>query len=419
MTVPLIADMTPEELAVLPEDRRAMLRYAWDLYARPPQIPPEGDWLTWLYLAGRGAGKTRAAAEWIRKRVVNGKAQRIALVGRTSPDVRQIMIEGDCGLLNVFPPSQQPVWVPSKRELRFHTGALAITYSSENPEQLRGPSNDTAWVDEMASFKTRSAWDELQMTMRRGESQQVVSTTPKPKQVIRELVKSEFTVVTHESSYANRANLSRAFYASAIRPWEGTARGQQEIMGMLLDSLPGALWTRDMIRYRETPATTRRVIGVDPSLGDGEDSDECGIVGVGLADDGNLDVLGDWSVRASPLKWARQVVRAYHEIEADYIVIERNAGGIALLKMNLDQVESGLPIKDVWAKESKEHRASNPALKYELGQVYHVKPMPELEDQLCTWIPGEGPSPDRLDALIHAIRSLTKPRMKMRITSLG
>ena len=413
MTAPLIANLTPEALAALPEHRQAVLRYLWPAFTRPPQIPPEGDWLTWLYLAGRGAGKTRAAAEWIRKRVVDGGAKRIALVGRTTPDVRQIMIEGESGLLNVFPPSQRPVWVPSKRELRFHTGALAITYSSENPEQLRGPSNDTAWVDELASFKTRNAWDELQMTLRRGESQQVVSTTPKPKQLLRELVKSEFTLVTHESSYANRVNLSRAYFASAIRPYEGTARGQQEIMGMLLDSLPGALWTREMIRYRETPATTRKVIGVDPSLGDGEDSDECGIVGVGLAEDDTLDVLGDWSVRASPLKWARQVVRAYHEIEADYIVIERNAGGKALLKMNLDQVDPGLPIRDVWAKESKEMRASNPALKYELGQVYHAHPMPDLEDQLCTWIPGEGPSPDRLDALVWAIRSLTSPQFKM------
>ena len=181
------------------------------------------------------------------------------------------------------------------------------------------------------------------------------------------------------------------------------------IMGMLLDSLPGALWTRDMIRYRETPPITRRCIGVDPSLGDGETSDECGIVGVGLADDGKMDVLGDWSLRASPLKWARQVVRAYHEIEADYIVIERNAGGRALLQANIDSVDAGLPIRAVWAKEAKEMRASNPALKYELGEVYHANPMPELEDQLCTWIPGEGPSPDRLDALVWAIRSLTQP----------
>ena len=413
MPAPLITRLAPEELSALPEHQRAMLRYAWDLYARPPQKPPPGDWLTWLYMAGRGAGKTRAAAEWIRKRVVDGVAERIALVGRTTPDVRQIMIEGESGLLSVFPPAQRPVWVPSKRELRFHTGALAITYSSENPEQLRGPSNDTAWVDELASFKTRDAWDELQMTMRRGESKQVVSTTPKPKQILRELIKSEYTVGTHESSYDNRSNLSRAYFASAIRPYEGTVRGQQEIMGMLLDSLPGALWTREMIRYRETPPTTRRVIGVDPSIGDGETSDECGIVGVGLAEDGKLDVLGDWSLRASPLKWARQVVRAYREAGADYIVIERNAGGKALLRMNLDQVAPGLPIQDVWAKESKDQRASNPALKYELGQVFHALPMQDLEDQLCTWIPGEGPSPDRLDALVWAVRSLTTPQFRM------
>ena len=231
---------------------------------------------------------------------------------------------------------------------------------------------------------------------------------------MRELVGNPNTVMTRDTSYANRVNLAPAFFKQVIQMYEGTSRGEQEIMGMLLDSLPGALWTREMIRYRETPNTTRRVIGVDPSIGDGETSDECGIVGVGLADDGKLDVLGDWSVRASPLKWARQVVRAYHEIEADYIVIERNVGGRALLKMNLDQIEPGLPIRDVWAKESKEQRASNPALKYELGQVYHAYPMPDLEDQLCTWIPGEGPSPDRLDALVWAIRSLTSPQIPNR-----
>ena len=173
-----------------------------------------------------------------------------------------------------------------------------------------------------------------------------------------------------------------------------------------------------MIRYRLTPPTTRRCIGVDPSIGDGETSDECGIVGVGLADDKNLDVLGDWSIRASPLRWAKEVVRAYHEIDADYIVIEENAGGKALLKQNIDQVERGLPIRTVWAKESKEQRASNPSLRYELGQVYHTYPMPDLEDQLCTWIPGEGPSPDRLDALVWGVKSLSGPQFSMNIEVL-
>ena len=391
MTAPLIASVTSEALTALRVEQRAKLRYAWDLFARESQKPPPGDWITWLYMAGRGAGKTRTASEWVRQRVNDG-AQRIALLGRTPADVRDVMVEGDSGLLNVFPPPERPNYEPSNRRIVFHTGAVGHVYSSEQPDHLRGPQHDTAWCDELATFKGRDAWDNLQLGLRLGTPRQIVTTTPKPVAAMRELVGNPNTVLTRDTSYANRANLAPAFFDQVIQMYEGTSRGQQEIEGMLLDSLPGALWTREMIRYRkETPKLPlTRVIGVDPSIGDGETSDECGIVGVGLADDGKLDVLGDWSVRASPLKWAERVVKAYHEIEADYIVIERNSGGRLLLKANIDSVEAGLPIRTVWAKEAKEMRASNPALKYELGQVYHAKPMPELEDQLCTWIPWRG-----------------------------
>ena len=409
---PSIADLAPEALAGMPERRRGMLRYAWDLYARESQRPPAGDWITWLYMAGRGAGKTRTASEWCRQRVNDG-AQRLALVGRTPADVRDVMIEGDSGLLNVFPPHERPKYEPSIRRIVFHTGAVGHVYSSEQPDHLRGPQHDTAWCDELATFKSRDAWDNLQLGLRLGAPRQIVTTTPRPVSALRELVGNPHTVLTRDTSYANRANLAPAFFAQVIQMYKGTSRGQQEIEGMLLDSLPGALWTREMIHYRETPPTTRRVIGVDPSIGDGETSNECGIVGVGLADDGKLDVLGDWSVRALPLKWAQRVIEAYHEIEADYIVIERNVGGRALLKANFDSVEAGLPIRTVWAKEAKEMRASNPALLYELGKVYHAKPMQELEDQMCTWIPGEGSPDDRLDALVWAVRSLTRPKYRI------
>ena len=425
MTSPLIASLTPEALETLSERQKAMLRYAWDLFARESQRPPAGDWITWLYMAGRGAGKTRTASEWIRQRVYDG-AQRIALVGRTPGDVRDVMIEGDAGLLSVFPPHERPKHEPSIRRIIFHTGAVAHVYSSEQPDHLRGPQHDTAWCDELATFKSRDAWDNLQLGLRIGSPRQIVTTTPRPVPAMRELIANPNTALTRESTYANRLNLAPSLFRQIREMYEGTSREQQEIMGMLLDSLQGALWTREMIRHlgqkdknglplapEKLPALTRKVIGVDPSLGDGETSDECGIVGVGQGDDGKLYVLGDWSVRALPLKWARQVVRAYHEIKADYILIERNAGGRALLKANIDSVEAGLPIRSVWAKETKDMRASNPALKYELGEVYHAKPMSELEDQLCTWIPGEGPSPDRLDALVWAVRSLTMPQYRI------
>ena len=273
MNAPLIASLTPEALAALPEHRVAMLRYAWDLFARESQKPPPGDWITWLYMAGRGAGKTRTASEWIRQRVYDG-AQRIALVGRTPADVRDVMIEGDSGLLNVFPSHERPRYEPSNRRIVFHTGGVGHVYSSEQSDHLRGPQHDTAWCDELATFKARDAWDNLQMGLRLRSPRQIVTTTPRPVSALRELVGNPHTVLTRDTSYANRANRAPAVFAQVIQMYEGTARGQQEIMGMLLDSLPGALWTRDMIRYRETPPTTRRCIGVDPSLGDGETSDD-------------------------------------------------------------------------------------------------------------------------------------------------
>ena len=293
MNAPLIASLTPEALAVLPEHQKAMLRYAWDLFARESQKPPPGNWITWLYMAGRGAGKTRTASEWIRQRVYDG-AQRIALVGRTPADVRDVMIEGDSGLLNVFPPHERPKYEPSIRRIVFHTGAVGHVYSSEQPDHLRGPQHDTAWCDELATFKGRDAWDNLQLGLRLGTPRQIVTTTPRPVAAMRELVGNPHTVLTRDTSYANRENLAPAFFDQVIQMYEGTGRGQQEIMGMLLDSLPGALWTRDMIHHlgekdkdgmplapEKLPALTRKVIGVDPSLGDGETSDECGIVGVG------------------------------------------------------------------------------------------------------------------------------------------
>ena len=260
---PLIARLTPEALAALPEHRQAVLRYLWRAWARPEQLAPPGDWVTWL----------------------------------------------------IMPPHERPDYEPSKRTLTFHTGAVAHTYSAENPDQFRGGAYERVWYDEFASFRDWAIYDEIQMGLRIAgtKPQQVITTTPKPVRRMRDLIKLDSTVTTSGTSYDNRANLSPKWYDRVIAPYVGTARGQQEIMGMLLDSLPGALWTREMIRYRETPPTTRRCIGVDPSIGDGETSNECGIVGVGLADDQNLDVLGDWSVRASPLKWARQVVRAYQD----------------------------------------------------------------------------------------------------------
>ena len=409
--------LTPEEAAMLP--------YQWQLWARPDQMPPDGDWTTWMVMTGRGWGKNRTAGEWIRQGVYDGVGL-FALVGREPSQVRIQMIEHpESGILRLFPPDQKPEYEPSKRTITFHTGAVAHTYSAANPDQFRGGAYQRVWYDEFASFDNWEIYEQIQFGMRVPgiKAQQIITTTPKPVRRLRELLERPSTVVTHGTSYDNRANLNPQWYEEVIKPYVGTARGEQEIMGKLLDALPGALWNREIIRYKDPRelgiALTKIAVGVDPSLGDGETSDECGIVVVGLGEDGHIYVLADYSLRASPLQWAKAVVRAYLAYNADYMVVERNSGGRALLKQNIDLVQKGLKFVDVWASKNKQARADNPALRYELGEIWHAQPMPDLEDQLCTWIPGEGPSPDRLDALVWGIISLSKRRPNMVLDVIG
>ena len=407
--------------ALTPKERR-ILTYHWRSWARPTQLPPAGDWLTWLIMTGRGWGKNRTAGEWIRQSVYDG-ARLFALVGREPSQVRVQMIEHpESGILRLFPPNERPEYEPSKRTITFHTGAVGHTYSAENPDQFRGGAYQRIWYDEFASFRDFAIFDEIQFGLRVPgiKAQQIITTTPKPIKRMRDLIDLPSTELTTGTSYENRSNLSTQWYDEVIKPYEGTARGDQEILGKLLDALPGALWNRQMIQYKTPPVKengeldlTRVVVGVDPSIGDGETSDECGVVVVGLGADGNKYVLGDYSLRALPLKWAKRVVVAYEKHNADYMVVERNSGGRALLKQNIDLVKSGLHFQDVWASKSKEARADNASLQYEQGTVFHVQPFHDLEDQLCTWIPGEGPSPDRLDALVWAIKALSKRRLKL------
>ena len=245
--------------------------YDWQMWARPNQLPPDGDWLTWVIMTGRGWGKTRTGAEWVRDRVNEG-ARRIALVGRTPADARDVMVEGESGLLSVFPREQAPSYEPSKRRITFHTGAVATLYSSENPDQLRGPQHDTAWCDELGSFKTSESWTNLQLGLRLGEPRQIVTTTPRPTHVIREVIKDEKTVLTRGSTYENKSNLAGNFLDQVKRLYEGTRLGQQEIHGELLEDTPGALWARKDIRYvgdegcpKIVPELTRIYVAVDPA----------------------------------------------------------------------------------------------------------------------------------------------------------
>ena len=392
-------------LSALSEPEKAALRYIWRLQARENQIAPPGDWLTWLVMAGRGYGKTRTGAEWVRMRVESGDAKRIALVGRTLADARDVMVEGESGILSVFPPDLKPDYEPSKRRITFRTGAVATVYSSENPDQLRGPQQDTAWVDELGNFKHQEAFDNLQLGLRLGKPRQIVTTTPRPVRVLRDLLEDTDAVVTRGTSYENRANLAPAFFRQVIARYEGTRRGQQEIEGLLLDEVPGALWTREMIHCQDPPEMRRVVVGVDPSISDGEDAAECGIVVAGEGVDGQFYVLADCSLRGSPARWGRAVVDAWLDYGADRVVAEENQGG-KMVELTLRTIEADIPYRGVHASVGKQARAEPVSALYEQGRVFHATPFTELEDQLCNWVPGEGESPDRLDAMVWALTEL-------------
>jgi len=413
-----VDELTDEELYAL--------QFDWQSWARPSQLAPDGEWTTWLRMAGRGEGKTRSAAEWIRQRVDGGHMELYALLGRTPADVRDVMIEGESGLLNVFPPDQRPIYEPSRRRVTFYTGAIAHTYSAASPDELRGPQHGTAWVDELATFRGTEAWDNLQLGLRLGDPKQVVTTTPRPLRVLREMLTDPDTVVSRGTSYDNRANLARSFYNRIIRRYEGTHLGRQEIYGELLEEMPGALWRRDMILHHNPdeplPDFVRIVIGVDPSVSDGEDSAECGIViAAQIQTDASANsrfvVLGDWSMRGTPMAWAKRVVQAYHEFEADRVVAEENQGG-KMVEAVLRQVDSGISYRGVHASRGKQARAEPISALYEQRRVNHSDVFPDLEDQLCNWVPGTEESPDRLDALVWALTDLVKRRRKVRMGAM-
>ena len=364
-------------------------------------------------MAGRGEGKTRSAAEFVRAEEQAGRAELIALVGKTPADVRDVMIEGESGLLNVYPPDQMPTYKPSLRRVDFKSGAVAYTYSSENPEQLRGPQHDLAWVDELAKFKTREAWDNLQMGLRLGNPRQVVTTTPRPTSPILELAarakeEGSNVVVSTGTSYDNRANLAEAFFTDVIKPYENTRLGRQELLGELLEDVPGSLWKRDDIKYSPAPSDEeirRIVVAVDPSASETEQAAECGIVAALLAKNGKAWVIDDKSLRGSPAKWAKTAVDLYNRLGAHRIVAEQNQGG-AMVEHTLRTADPTAAVKLIHASRGKTARAEPVSALYEQGKVFHIRPFVDLEDQMCTWTHESGESPDRLDALVYALTEL-------------
>jgi len=329
----MLASLSPAELnetlakLETPEDLATLL-YDWRAWGRPTQISPAGDWRVWLLLAGRGFGKTRTGAEWVRIQAEDKRARRIALVGPTLAAVREVMIEGESGLFANAHPSFRPKFEASRMRLKWPNGVLALGYSAEEPNTLRGPQHDAAWCDELAVWRYTEAWDNLLMGLRLGSDPRVVvTTTPKPTRLIRDLVKDPHCVVTRGSTWDNQNNLPPAFLSTIIKRYEGTRLGRQELEAELLEDTPGALWTRDRIeacRVGELPVLRRVVVAIDPAVSARPGADETGIVVAGLGVDGLGYVLADASGHHRAEDWARSAVALYQRYQADRVIGEVN-----------------------------------------------------------------------------------------------
>ena len=399
----------------LSNEAALLFLHDWRMWARPEQLPPDGEWWAWLILAGRGFGKTRAICEWAHRQAIERPGSRGALVAATAADVRDVIVEGESGLLAVAAPWEAPTYEPTKRRVTWRNGSQATLFSADVPGRLRGPQYHWAVADELAQWRYPDAWDMLQLGVRLGSDPRiVVATTPRPIPIVRELLKDTTTVVTRGNTYANRANLAPRFLERIRAQYEGTRLGRQEISGELLEDTPGALWTLaqiDALRVRDlylVPEMKRVVVGVDPSATAA--GDEAGIIVAGLGDDGQGYVLADTSLQASPDGWARAAVAAYRANSADRIVAEVNNGG-EMVQLTIRTVDPQVSYKAVHASRGKRTRAEPVAALYEQGRVHHVGAFAKLEDEMCTWSALENdPSPNRMDALVWALTELMLSR---------
>jgi phage terminase large subunit-like protein len=411
-----LACIPESELADITDAQAAALLYDWSIWAREKQKEPEGNWRVWLILAGRGFGKTKTGAEWTRGQLETGKRGRFALVGRTVADVRDVMVEGESGILSCCPAWNRPKYEPSKRRLTWPNGAIATTYSADEPDLLRGPQHDGFWCDEIAAWQYEDAWDQLMFGLRLGSDPRgIATTTPRPCKLVITLARQSTTYLTKGSTYENRTNLAPAFFEQIIRKYEGTRLGRQEIDADILDDNPGALWKREWIedhRLVSHPDLKRIVVGVDPpgsSDKTAEEPAECGIIVAGVGTDGRGYVLADYSLTGTPNEWASAALTAYNLFEADCIVAEINYGGEmveAVIKgMASKNGMKHVPFEAVRASRGKMLRAEPISNLYQQGSVSHVGAFPELEDQMTNWLPGDK-SPDRLDACVWCLTSL-------------
>jgi len=406
--------------AVLSPGERQRCAYDPTFLGRPCQLAPAGVWRTWLFLAGRGAGKSWSGAQRVRTLIESGQAGRVGLVGATAADCRDVMVEGPSGLLQLSPPAWRPVFEPSKRRLLWGNGATALLLSAEEPERARGVQFDAAWADEVGAWAAGGdeMWANLEFAVRSGDHPTITATTtPRPTKLVRGLLAEPGTVVTRSTTFDNSHFLAPSYLEAITRMYANTRLGKQEIFGLLLEDRPGALFRRgdiDAARVARAPELRRVVVGVDPSASSTATSDECGIVTMGVgpcpcrgAPEPHGFVLADWSAVLSPAGWAAAVRRAYDHHRADRIIAEKNCGGDMVSAVLRAHGGAHLPITLVSASRGKAVRAEPIAALVEQRKVHFVGGLPHLEDQLCEWDPStDRSSPDRLDAFVWAASAL-------------
>jgi len=429
------ANLLDKVLADWSADEIQSIISTWQMQAREDQWPPvraqNGQpWTVWLVMGGRGAGKTRTGAEWIRA-IALGEPNlaiepvgRIALIGETAAAVRDVMIEGVSGLLSVHADGERPLWEPSRRRLSWPNGAIAQVFSADDPESLRGPQFEFAWLDELAKWRyAEAAFDMLQFGLRLGHHpRQIITTPPRAIGLIRRLLNDPLTAITKSKTQDNAKHLAPTFLNTIVARYEGSRLGRQELDGELIEDRHDALWSRQMLdecRVEAHPPLRNIVVAIDPPASSHKRADKCGIIAAGLDQNGLIFVIADASIAAAkPNAWARKAIELYHKLEADELIAEVNQGG-DMVSAVMSEADQSVPVRQVRATRGKYLRAAPVAHLYEQGRVRHAGFFPELEDEMCAFgpdgLPGRG-SPDRLDALVWAISALmdepTHPRLR-------
>jgi phage terminase large subunit-like protein len=380
--------------------------------ARKEQLPPEGDWNIWLYMAGRGAGKTRTAAEWLAWEAIENPDTRWAIVAPTFSDARDTCAEGESGVISVLRRYHMLAhWNRSMGEILLVNGSKIKLFSADQPDRFRGPQHHGAWCDELAAYRYSDSWDQLQFGLRLGKKPRVViTTTPRPTPLVRMLAnRTDGSVaITRGSTFDNAKNLAPSALLELQARYNGTRLGRQELYGEILEDTEGALWTKGLIdrnRLKKAPPLARITVSIDPAVTNTQASDETGIIVCGSDAGGHGYVLADYSFKGSPLDWASKAVSVFDEWKADTILVEVNQGG-DMVSAVLKQIRHSLPIREVRAHIGKRLRAEPVAAMYEQGRIHHIGEFPVLEDQMTIWTPFDADSPDRIDAMVQAFSDL-------------